>query len=37
MMIDGWDQPRALEEGTALGLTARLQPFVLNYVQAHKR
>jgi uncharacterized protein (TIGR01244 family) len=37
MMIDGWDQQRALEEGTALGLTARLQPFVLDYVQTHKR
>jgi len=37
MMIDGWDQQRAFEEGTALGLTARLQPFVLDYVHTHKR
>jgi uncharacterized protein (TIGR01244 family) len=36
-MIDGWDERRALDEGTALGLTARLQPFVLDYIHTHQR
>jgi hypothetical protein len=36
MQVDGWDQARAFEEGTALGLTDRLKPFVLNYVATHK-
>jgi uncharacterized protein (TIGR01244 family) len=37
MQVDGWDQARAFEEGTALGLTERLKPFVLNYVATHKK
>jgi len=37
MIIDGWDQARSLGEGTPFGLTARLQPFVLDYLRTHKR
>jgi uncharacterized protein (TIGR01244 family) len=37
VQVDGWDQERALEEATALGLNERLKPFALNYLQSHKR
>ena len=37
VQVDGWDEARALEEATALGLSERLKPFALNYIQTHKR
>jgi uncharacterized protein (TIGR01244 family) len=38
MQVDGWDQQRAVEEATALGLTnERLKQFALDWVQAHKK
>jgi uncharacterized protein (TIGR01244 family) len=37
VLVDQWDEPRALEEATALGLNDRMKPFVLNYIAAHKR
>ena len=37
VMVDGWDEARAIEEGNALGLNDRLRPFVTNYLQTHKR
>lgn len=38
MQVDGWDQQRAVEEATALGLTNdRLKQFALDWVQAHKK
>jgi uncharacterized protein (TIGR01244 family) len=37
VMVDGWDEPRALDEATALGLNERLKPFALNYIHTHKR
>jgi hypothetical protein len=36
VQVDHWDQPRALEEATALGLTDRLKPFAVNYLETHK-
>lgn len=37
-LIDKWDNDRAMEEATQLGLTsAALKTFALNYVQAHKK
>jgi uncharacterized protein (TIGR01244 family) len=35
VMVDKWDEPRALEEATALGLNDRLKPFALNYLHSH--
>lgn len=35
--VDRWEPARALEEATALGLTERLKPFALNYIDTHKR
>jgi len=38
MEVDGWDQQRAVEEATALGLTnERLKQFALDWVQGHKK
>jgi len=37
VQLDGWDQTRAMDEATALGLTDRLKPFVLNYLATHKK
>jgi uncharacterized protein (TIGR01244 family) len=37
VLVDQWDQERALEEATALGLNDRMKPFVTNYLAAHKR
>jgi hypothetical protein len=37
VQVDGWDEARALEEATALGLNDRLKPFALDYIHAHKR
>ena len=37
VQLDGWDQARAMEEATALGLNDRLKPFVLNYLATHKK
>ena len=38
MQVDGWDQQRAVEEATALGLTnERLKQFALDWVQTHKK
>lgn len=38
MQIDRWDEQRAVEEATALGLSnERLKQFALNYVNTHKR
>lgn len=38
VLIDGWDNDRASEEATELGLTSSaLKTFALNYIQAHKK
>lgn len=37
VQVDGWDETRALEEATALGLNERLKPFALDYIHTHKR
>jgi uncharacterized protein (TIGR01244 family) len=37
VQIDRWDQARATEEATALGMTDRLKPFAQNYIDTHKR
>ena len=37
VQVDGWDEARALEEATALGLNERLKPFALNYIHSHQR
>jgi len=36
VQVDGWDETRALEEATALGLNERLKPFALDYIHSHK-
>jgi hypothetical protein len=35
VLVDRWDENRALDEATALGLNDRLKPFALNYIHAH--
>lgn len=38
MEVDGWDQQKAVEEATALGLTnERLKQFALDWVETHKK
>jgi uncharacterized protein (TIGR01244 family) len=38
MEVDGWDQQRAVEEATALGLAnPRLKQFALDWVDTHKK
>jgi uncharacterized protein (TIGR01244 family) len=38
MQVDGWDEQKAVEEATALGLTnPRLKQFALDWVQAHQK
>jgi len=38
VLIDKWDNERALEEATQLGLTSpALKTFALDYIQAHKK
>ena len=38
MQVDGWDEQKAVEEATALGLTnPRLKQFALDWVQTHKQ
>jgi uncharacterized protein (TIGR01244 family) len=38
VLIDKWDNDRALEEATQLGLTSSvLKTFALDYIQAHKK
>jgi uncharacterized protein (TIGR01244 family) len=37
VQVDGWDEARALDEATALGLNDRLKPFALGYIHSHKR
>jgi uncharacterized protein (TIGR01244 family) len=37
VQVDRWEQARAIEEATALGMTERLKPFALNYIETHKR
>ncbi len=38
VLIDKWDNDRALEEATELGLTSQpLKTFALDYIQAHKK
>jgi uncharacterized protein (TIGR01244 family) len=37
VQVDGWDEARALDEATALGLNERLKPFALDYIHSHKR
>jgi uncharacterized protein (TIGR01244 family) len=37
VQLDGWDEQRAVEEATALGMTERLKTFALNYVHSQKR
>ena len=36
VLVDRWDEARALEEATALGLNDRIKPFVLDYLATHK-
>jgi len=35
--IDGWDEARAFDEATALGMTERSKPFAVEYFRTHKR
>lgn len=35
--VDGWDEARAMEEATALGMGDRTKPFALEYLRTHKR
>lgn len=35
--VDGWEEPRALEEANALGLNDRFRPFALDYIRTHAR
>lgn len=37
VQVDGWDEARAIDEATALGLNERLKPFALDYIHSHKR
>jgi len=37
VQVDKWEQARAIEEATALGMTERLKPFALSYIETHKR
>lgn len=37
VQVDKWDEARALEEATALGLNERLKPFALDYIHSHER
>jgi uncharacterized protein (TIGR01244 family) len=38
MQVDGWDQQKAVEEATALGLAnERLKKFALDWVQTHQK
>ena len=37
VQVDGWDEARAMEEATALGLNDSLKPFALDYIHSHKR
>ena len=38
VLVDKWDNDRALEEATELGLTSQpLKTFALDYIQAHKK
>jgi uncharacterized protein (TIGR01244 family) len=38
MQVDGWDEQKAVEEATALGLTnPRLKQFALDWVQTHRQ
>jgi protein tyrosine phosphatase (PTP) superfamily phosphohydrolase (DUF442 family) len=38
VLIDKWDNQRALEEASQLGLTSSaLKTFALDYIQAHKK
>jgi uncharacterized protein (TIGR01244 family) len=37
VLVDHWDETKALEEATALGLTERIKPFAMNYIATHKR
>jgi uncharacterized protein (TIGR01244 family) len=34
--LDGWDEARAIDEATALGMTERTKPFALSYLSSHK-
>jgi len=37
VQVDRWEQPRAAEEATALGMTERLKTFAVSYLDTHKR
>ena len=37
VMVDRWDEAKAAEEATALGMTERIKPFAMNYIATHKR
>jgi uncharacterized protein (TIGR01244 family) len=37
VLVDKWDENRALTEANALGLNDRLRPFALNYIHSHQR
>ncbi len=38
VLVDKWDNDRALDEATQLGLTSPvLKTFALDYIQAHKK
>jgi uncharacterized protein (TIGR01244 family) len=35
VLVDRWDEARALQEATELGLNDRLRPFAISYIRAH--
>jgi protein tyrosine phosphatase (PTP) superfamily phosphohydrolase (DUF442 family) len=38
VLVDKWDNDRAVEEATALGLTSpALKTFALDYIQSHRK
>ena len=37
VLVDRWDEARALQEATELGLNDRLRPFAISYIRAHSK
>src|SRR5204863_4071991 len=37
VLVDHWDEPRALQEATELGLNDRLRPFAVDYIRTHRQ
>ena len=36
VLVDRWDEARALQEATELGLNDRLRPFAVDYIRTHR-